>query len=88
MAEADGTVPSTSCGARKPPVWELGVRPLSPAQEGGKHSSFSSAEEGVLCCLPCPSQSPLELPKGLFGSTEALVYLIQKDFSVSSPLMF
>lgn len=69
-------------------MWELRVTPLSRAQKGRKHSSFASAEEGVLCSLPCPSQSPLELPKGLFGSAEALVYLIQKDLSFSSPIMF
>ena len=69
-------------------MWGLRVTLLSQAQKGEKHSSFSPAEEGVLCFLPCPSQSPLELTKGLFGSAEALVYLIQKDLSFSSIIMF
>lgn len=69
-------------------MWELRVTPLSRAQERGRHSAFASAEEGLLCSLPCPSQSPLELLKGLFGNEEALVYLIQKDLSFSSPIMF
>lgn len=45
-------------------------------------------QEILLCSLPCPSQFPLELPKGLFGAAEGLVYLIQKDLSFSSPVMF
>lgn len=68
--------------------WELRVTLLLQAWKEGKHSSFASVEERLLCSLSCPSQAPLELPKGLFGSTEALVYLVQKDLSSSSPIMF
>lgn len=64
-------------------MWEL----LSQAQGEGKQSSVFT-EEGILYSLPCPSQFPLELPKGPFGCSEALVYLIQKDLSFSSPIMF
>lgn len=51
--------------------WELRVTLLLQPWKEGKHSSFASVEEGPLCSLSCPSQAPLELPKGLFGSTEA-----------------
>lgn len=68
-------------------MWELRVVLLSQALKEGKHS-FASAEESTIVLLTMSLSVSTQTSKGLFGSAEALVYLIQKELSFSSLIMF